>query len=88
MAIPSSYWKALVGYKKTATLGIQNQTGGYTGVAFWFDHTDWPSSYMSGRLTIDELEDKLGYDLFVNLPAKIGADKAALVESSTDSWWK
>lgn len=88
VAIPSSYWKALLGYKKNATVGIQNQTGGYTGIAFWYDHANYPSSWTKGRMTIDALEEKLGYDLFINLPAKIGAAKAALVESTDDSWWK
>ena len=43
---------------------------------------------MSQAMTIDELERKLGYHFFVNLPALIGAEKADKVESTRDSWWK
>ena len=38
-------------------------------------------------MSIDALEDMLGYDFFVNLPAKIGEDGAAAVESAVDAWW-
>ena len=88
VAIPSSYWKALVGYKKNPTYGAQSRTGGYTGVAFWYNHDNAEKDWTKGQMTIDELEEKLGYDLFVNLPAKIGADKAAIVESTAETWWK
>ena len=38
-------------------------------------------------MSIDELEDDLEIDFFVNLPDKIGAVFAAKVESTVDSWW-
>ena len=88
VAIPSAYFKALVGYKKNPTYGVQPRTGGYTGVAFWYNHKNPGSDWSKGQMTIDDLEDLLGYDLFVNLPAKIGDDKAALVESTSETWWK
>ncbi len=88
VAIPSAYFKALVGYKKNPTYGVQPQTGGYTGVAFWYRHDVSERDWTSGQMTIDRLEEILGYDLFVNLPAKIGESKAALVESTSESWWK
>ena len=39
-------------------------------------------------MSIDELEKKLGTDLFVNLPAAVGEETAAKIESTRDSWWK
>ncbi len=83
--VPAGYFKALLGYKKGGAIG--NLTGGYIGVAFYFDHQNW-SSYWNESMTIDELEEKLGYDFFVNLPDAIGKDAADKVESSIDNWWK
>ena len=85
--VPSGYFKALLGYKSRGSAGISAQTGGYTGIAFYFEHKAY-SNVMSQAMTIDELERKLGYDFFVNLPALIGAEKADKVESTRDSWWK
>lgn len=85
--VPVGYFKALLGYKKKGSVGITSTTGGYTGIAFYFEHRAY-SDVMSQAMTIDELERRLGYDFFVNLPAAIGEDKAAKVESTRDSWWK
>ena len=42
----------------------------------------------SQAMSIDALEQKLGLDFFVNLPAKIGEDAAKKIEASEDkSWW-
>jgi hypothetical protein len=55
------------------------------GAAFYLDHD--ASKYSSKQITksesmsIAELEDKLGMDFFVNLPAMVGADKAAAIEN-------
>ena len=87
VCVPDGYFKALLGYKSRGSAGISAQTGGYTGIAFYFEHKAY-SNVMSQAMTIDELERKLGYDFFVNLPALIGAEKADKVESTRDSWWK
>ena len=42
---------------------------------------------MNQSMSIDELERRLGYDFFVNLPGVIGEDAAARVESEADDWW-
>lgn len=89
VAVPSGYFKALLGYKKSGTVGITGQTGGYTGIAFYFEHRGYDDkSVMSQSMTIDALESRLGYDFFPNLEARIGKDKAAKVESTNDTWWK
>ena len=43
---------------------------------------------MGQSMTIDALEEKLGIDFFVNLPAVAGKDQADKVEASVDKWWK
>lgn len=88
VAIPSAYFKALVGYHKSqSVLGVSSSRGSYAGIAFWFSHSSSGSDYMAGKMTIDQLEEKLGYDLFVNLPSVVGEDKADEIESSIDQWW-
>lgn len=86
--VPTGYFKALLAYKKGGAAG--NATGGYVGIAFYFEHRSYSSdksAVMGQSMTIDELEDRLGYDFFVNLPEKIGEDVAARVESEVDGWW-
>lgn len=86
--VPTGYFKALLAYKKGGAAG--NATGGYVGIAFYFEHRSYSSdksAVMGQSMTIDELEDRLGYDFFVNLPEKIGEDVAARVESEVDDWW-
>lgn len=91
VTVPTGYFKALLGYKKSGTVGMTGSTGGYTGTAFWFDHQGYSGSrsvVMKQRITISALEQKTGIDFFVNLPDRIGAQKASTVESTIDSWWK
>lgn len=92
ITVPVAYYKALLGYKKSGTIGITGTTGGYTAIGFYFEHKDdYPNSseeIFAHSLTIDALEEKLGYDLFVNLPAKIGETLSNKVESTMDSYWR
>ena len=91
VTVPTGYYKALLGYKKNGTLGNTSTQGGYTGIGFWFDHRSYNSSdetVMAQSVTIDALEARTGFDFFVNLPYKIGADMANQVESTIDNWWK
>ena len=77
--IPSGYFKAALRYHKASTQSV------WMGAAFYLDHD--ASKYSSKQITksesmsIAELEDKLGMDFFVNLPAMVGADKAAAIEN-------
>lgn len=90
IAIPSGYYKVLLGYKKAGTIGETKNNDGYTSIAFYFDHkgyTDTRENIMKQALTVKEIEEKLGMDFFVNLPEKIGKDKAAAVENLTDKWF-
>lgn len=87
--VPVGYYKALLGYDKSQKKGITSQTGGYTGIAFYFDHfgSYTSSAYMNQSMTIDALEQKVGVDFFVNLPAAVGEEKANKAESTRDTWW-
>ena len=88
MTIPKSYFKAILKYSKSSTLGRWN------AIAFYLDHKDYGKNAEVGKqhsMSIDELEKITGLDFFVNLPAKIGADQAAQLEAAdpADSamWW-
>ena len=85
--IPDGYFKALLGYSSSRSVGITNSTSGYTGIAFYFNNNSYSGSYLNESMTIDELEEKTGLDFFVNLPSAIGETKAAKVESTSDGWW-
>ena len=76
VTVPTSYWKACL--KRTSS--------GWTACGIWLDHyTSATSITRNDLFSIDELENKIGIDLFVNLPAKIGDSQAALVESTEPS---
>ena len=73
VTVPTAYWKACL--KRTAS--------GWTACGIWLDHyTSATSITRNDLFSIDELENKIGIDLFVNLPAKIGNSQAAIVEST------
>ncbi len=93
VTVPVGYYKALLGYQKSRTVGITSQTYGYTGVAFYFENRDYPYSgnphqpIMNQAMTIDELEALTGEDFFVNLPKVIDKERADKVESTKDTYW-
>ena len=87
---PTAYFKALLRYQKGSTIG----RNGYLGAAFWFSHegTNWNGRSLTKAesLSISELEQKLGYELFVNLPAQVGSSTANDIKSENPasvSWW-
>lgn len=88
VTIPSAYYKALLGYKRSMGIGNTSSQKGYTGTAYYFLNQSGYSDYRNQRMTIDELERKTGLDLFPNLVKAIGEDFAATVESTDDRWWK
>ena len=74
MTIPTAYYKAILRYTRSS---------GYAGCAIWLDHDTDPYRTVDERdmMSIAALEEKLGIDLFVNLPAKVGGAKAAEIEA-------
>ena len=89
VTIPGGYFKALLGYKQSKTIGNTSIQAGYTGIAFFFKNESGydGKEYMKQAMTISELEEKVGIDFFVNLPAAIGNTLATKVETTPDSWW-
>ena len=84
LTVPAGYYKALLGYKKSLTVGAA--TGGWVGIAFWFDHK--AADYYTGhQMTLDQLEQKLGMDFFPQLASRAGEQIATKVESNIDSFW-
>jgi DNA/RNA endonuclease G (NUC1) len=88
VTVPVQYYKAVLRYSKNSTFGYS----GYAGCAILLDHKNYGNIGVSKTMgmSIDELEEKLGIDFFVNLPAEIGADEAAKVEAQdpkTINWW-
>ena len=89
LAIPVAYYKAVLAYNKS-----QEANGGYRGCAVYLDHST-PASETVKRnhasvMSIRDLENKLGMNLFVNLPGAVGESAANAVETenpNTVSWW-
>ena len=76
VTIPTAFFKALLRYEANASGNV------WTGAAFYTDHKQYSNhDFKAISMSIDELEQKTGYDFFVNLVDKIGADAAAAVEA-------
>ena len=89
-----SYYKAVLRYKTSSTIGY----GNYAGCAFFFDHDEYSSASKYDRsisksmaISISELEAKLGFRLFDALDEALGEDAAGKVRKqdpkSVDWWW-
>lgn len=93
ITIPVAYYKALLRYAPESTLGYE----GYMGLAFWFDHKAYSKdeAYKDHAISIAELEETLGFELFVNLPDKVGESTTTAIKAenplgSSDNakyWW-
>lgn len=90
VTVPTAYYKAVLRYKKDSTIGH----GGFMGAAFWYDHegVSWSGKPFSSAqsLSIAELEQKLGYPLFVNLPDRVGEKAANEIKTEKPAnlnWW-
>lgn len=87
ITVPTAYFKAVLRYKKDSTVG-QN---GYMAAGFWYDHEGYPNTFSNKEsMSIDDLEKKLGYELFVNLSGVVGESAAASIKSekpASNNWW-
>ena len=86
VTVPDAYFKAILKYSKSSTLGTWN------AAAFFLEHKAYSGSVSKQHsMSIDELEEITGIDFFVNLPAKIGEEQAAKLEAadpaSSSVWW-
>lgn len=88
IAIPSAYYKALLAYRREG--GFGREAGEYIGAAFFFEHRNWPNSRAEVRahaMSLDALEARLGFDLFVNLPPDTARRVEAQDPLSVGWWW-
>ena len=86
VTVPDAYFKAVLKYSKSSTLGTWN------AAAFYLEHRAYSGSISKEHsMSIDELEKITGIDFFVNLPAKVGEQQAAKLEAadpaSSSVWW-
>ena len=79
VSIPNAFYKAVLRLSK----------GSYIGAAFYLDHKDYsgqPVTLKAFALSIDQLEEKLGMDFFVNLPAET-AEKVEAENPVNNKFW-
>ena len=86
VTVPDAYFKAILKYSKSSTLGTWN------AAAFYLEHRAYSGGVTKElSMSIDELEEITGIDFFVNLPAKVGEAQAAKLEAadpaSSSVWW-
>lgn len=86
MTVPTGYFKAVLKYAPKSTFGTWN------AIAFYFKHEPCSRGVQkSDAMSIDALEELTGLDFFVNLPAKVGEEKAATIEATDPTkvamWW-
>ena len=86
VTIPDAYFKVVLKYSKSSTLGTWN------AAAFYLDHREYKESINKQHsMSVDQLEEITGMDFFVNLPAKVGAAQAAKIEAADPAnssvWW-
>lgn len=86
--VPSHYYKAVLRYSKSTTLGFS----GYMGCAILLEHRNYEdgSKFKEYAISIDQLEKKTGIDFYPNLSKLIGKEAAAKVEAQdpkTINWW-
>ena len=88
VAVPEAYFKALLRYKNNQSVGHK----GFMACAFWMENEDKYGTKITKELSLSiaELEKKLGYNFFVNLDEKVGAETAKAIKEENPanvSWW-
>ena len=86
VTVPDAYFKVLLRYSKSSTLGQWN------AAAFYLEHRKYTENLgKQHSMSVDELEEITGIDFFANLPAKVGESQAAKVEAAVPAdvalWW-
>lgn len=79
MTVPVAFYKAVLVYDSDSTIS-QWMAGG-----FYTEHKEYPAStkQSSVSMSIDELEEKTGFDFFVNLESKVGKEKYETIEAKS-----
>lgn len=88
VTVPTAYYKVVLRYMKNSTVGYS----GYSACAVWLTHKVYSTKNIDSKysMSVKDLEKKVGMDFFVNLPAVVGEEMAAKIESenpSKVSWW-
>ena len=89
VTIPSAYYKAVLRLSSSGTFAH----GGFNACAIWLDHdNDLAGNAVSKSMSISirELESRTGIDFFVNLPDRVGAATAKVIEEEKPKdipWW-
>ncbi|MBO6248619.1 MAG: DNA/RNA non-specific endonuclease [Bacteroidales bacterium] len=88
VSVPEGYFKALLRYKNNDSVGHS----GFMACAFYYTNKNEHGTKVTKEhsMSIADLEKKLGYSLFVNLEAKVGASTAKTIKEenpATVSWW-
>lgn len=93
ITVPTAYFKALL-LKEKESGSLYSSTSHYTATAFWFDHVEYSaegkynaSLNKSMSISVKELEQKLGYELFVNLDDIVGTEMANKIKSENNIQW-
>lgn len=86
VTIPDAYFKVLLRYSKSSTLGQWN------AAAFYLEHRSYSEKLgKQHSMSVDALEEITGMDFFVSLPAKIGEEQAEKIEAADPAnvslWW-
>ena len=86
VTVPDAYFKALLRYVKSSTLGQWN------AAAFYLEHRSYSGVINKEHsMSVDELEQITGIDFFANLPTKVGEATAAKLEATDPAnvalWW-
>ena len=67
LAVPNYYWKALLKVKRSG-----GEITSASAIGFWFDHKNYDdSNYAACAVSVDQIEEYTGFDLFTNLPAAL-----------------
>ncbi len=74
--VPNYYFKVVLKVKRTGSAVTSAMA-----VGFWFEHKVYSDSYTSYACTVDEIEQKTGFDFFANLP-----DDVESVAEKNGSW--
>ncbi len=89
ITVPLAYYKAVLSYNKSTAA-----MGGYRGCAVYLEHTHRPSDTVGkghdAVMSVRDLENKLGINLFVNLPDVVGKETAEQIETENPknlTWW-
>ena len=80
VTVPTGYYKALLRRDKDKN---------YTAAGFWFDNQENKATSIqkSMSMSIDKLEEKVGVDFFVNLPADVQKNVEAQDPAEVAWWW-